>query len=98
MDPSPRPAAAEQLECVLRLPLPDPASTRVAMTVMKVEPAVPGTTKQVQLCPEDLSRCTLEIVLRSDTMRSLRAAVGAALEQAKLTVRTMRLYPPLPAA
>lgn len=87
------------LECTLRLPLPDAASAAVLATVLAAEPAVEGTTKTVEVWwAGDASGCTVAVTIACSAglMRPLRSAIGATLEQAKLSVRTMRVYPPLP--
>ncbi|KAG8339024.1 putative Transcription factor Pcc1 [Trypanosoma vivax] len=81
------------LQCVLRLPLPDAEAASIAIQVLRVEPPVPGTMKEVQLWTDDSTRSTLHIRLCAVQERSMRAAVGALLEQVKLVLRTMDAFP-----
>lgn len=82
------------MECSLRLPLPDTASASVLWTVLHTDASINGTVKQVYWWSEDPSRRTVGVTIQANTKRDLRSAVGAALEQAKLVVRTLRVYPP----
>ncbi|CCW60542.1 unnamed protein product [Phytomonas sp. EM1] len=81
-------------ECTIRLPTPDSVSANILFTILKYEQSLSGITKQVDLCQNDTTSSTVVIVLQGATMRSLRVAVNSTLEQAKLVLRTMRLYPP----
>ncbi|RNE98949.1 uncharacterized protein Tco025E_09114 [Trypanosoma conorhini] len=83
----------EALECVLRLPLQNAESAHIMMQVLRVEPPVPGTSKEVQLWADDSTRSTVYVKLEASKERSLRAAVGALLEQSKLILRTMDAFP-----
>lgn len=82
------------MECSLRLPLPDAASASVLWNVLKTDPAIVGTIKQVYWWSEDASQRTVGVTIQATSKRDLRSAVGAVLEQAKLVVRTLRVYPP----
>ncbi|KPI82715.1 hypothetical protein ABL78_8272 [Leptomonas seymouri] len=82
------------IECSLRLPLPDAASASVLWKVLKTDPAVVGTVKQVYWWSEDPSQQTVGVTIQANSKRDLRSAVGSVLEQAKLVVRTLRVYPP----
>ncbi|CCW67584.1 unnamed protein product [Phytomonas sp. Hart1] len=81
-------------ECTIRLPTPDSASANILLTILKYEQGLSGITKEVDVWRNDATLSTVLIVLRGATIRSLRAAVSSTLEQAKLVLRTMRLYPP----
>ncbi|ORC93492.1 uncharacterized protein TM35_000013690 [Trypanosoma theileri] len=81
------------LECILRLPLPSAESAHIMMQVLRVETPVAGTTKDVQLWADDTTRSTVYIKVEAVQERSLRAAVGGLLEQAKLILRTMDTFP-----
>ncbi|KEG11636.1 hypothetical protein DQ04_02411010 [Trypanosoma grayi] len=83
----------EPLECVLRLPLPSAESAHILMQVLRVEPPVSGTSKEVQLWADDSTRATVYVKLEAVQERSLRSAVGALLEQVKLILRTMDAFP-----
>lgn len=84
----------DEYECAFRISLPDVHSTRLVLSVIKEEPEIQGTTKFVQLWPEDLTRCTVMITVRAKAMRPLRSAVNSFLEQSKLVIRTIRAFPP----
>ncbi|ESL07867.1 hypothetical protein TRSC58_04440 [Trypanosoma rangeli SC58] len=83
----------ELLECVLRLPLQNAEAALIMMQVLRVEPPVSGTSKEVQLWADDSTRSTIYVKLGAAQERSLRAAVGALLEQSKLILRTMDAFP-----
>lgn len=82
------------IECTLRLPLPDAASASVLWTVLKTDPATANTVKQVYWWSEDPTQRTVGVTMQATSKRDLRSAVGSVLEQAKLVVRTLRVYPP----
>ncbi|KAK7198424.1 Transcription factor Pcc1 [Novymonas esmeraldas] len=82
------------MECSMRLPLPDAASASVLWKVLKTDPAVPGTAKDVFWWSDDPSQRTVAVTVKATSKRDLRSAVGSVLEQAKLVVRTLRVYPP----
>ncbi|KAG5491527.1 hypothetical protein JIQ42_01430 [Leishmania sp. Namibia] len=82
------------MECSLRLPLPDAASASVLWKVLKTDPSLAGTVKEVYWWSEDPSQRTVAVTIQASSKRDLRSAVGSLLEQAKLVVRTLRVYPP----
>ncbi|KPA82109.1 hypothetical protein ABB37_03256 [Leptomonas pyrrhocoris] len=86
--------SAPTIECSLRLPLPDAASASVLWKVLKTDPVITGTVKQVYWWSEDASQRTVSVTIQASSKRDLRSAVGSVLEQAKLVVRTLRVYPP----
>ncbi|KAG5468164.1 hypothetical protein LSCM1_02139 [Leishmania martiniquensis] len=86
------------MECSVRLPLPDAASASVLWRVLKTDPSIAGTLKEVYWWNEDPSQRTVAVTIQAASKRDLRSAVGSLLEQAKLVVRTLRVYPPTTAA
>ncbi|AIN97576.1 hypothetical protein LPMP_200840 [Leishmania panamensis] len=82
------------IECGLRLPLPDTASASVLLKVLKSDPSLTGTSKEVYWWSEDPSQRTVAVTIQAASKRDLRSAIGSLLEQAKLIVRTLRVYPP----
>lgn len=86
------------IECSLRLPLPDTASASVLWRVLKTDPSLAGTVKEVYWWSEDPSQRTVAVTIQASSKRDLRSAVGSLLDQAKLVVRTLRVYPPTTAA
>lgn len=83
--------------CVLRLPLPDAASASVVAAVIASDPPIEGTSRTVQCEPSKVEAGTPAVVtvtVEGSGVRAMRAAIGAVLEQTKLSVRTMRVYPP----
>ncbi|EAN91526.1 hypothetical protein TcCL_NonESM02317 [Trypanosoma cruzi] len=83
----------DTLECVLRLPLRAAEPAQIMIQVLRVEPPVPGTSREVQLWADDSTRSTVYVKIEASQERSLRAAVGALLEQVKLILRTMDAFP-----
>lgn len=86
------------MECSLRFPLPDTASASVLWKVLKTDLAIAGTVKEVRWWSEDPSQRTVAVTVQATSKRDLRSAIGSILEQAKLVVRTLRVYPPTSAA
>ncbi|GET92174.1 hypothetical protein, conserved [Leishmania tarentolae] len=82
------------IECSLRLPLPDTASASVLWKVLKTDPSLAGTVKEVYWWSEDPSQRTVAVTIQAASKRDLRSAIGSLLDQAKLVVRTLRVYPP----
>lgn len=89
--------SGDALECIVRLPLPTAEAAQIIVSVLLVDPGVAGTQKYVQLWQGDTTRRTVLIIVRGNVMRSVRAVVGSILDQAKLSVRTMRSFPSLSA-
>ncbi|KAG5493844.1 hypothetical protein JKF63_01676 [Porcisia hertigi] len=83
------------MECSLRLPLPDTVSASVLWKVLKTDPSLARTSKEVYWWSEDPSQRTVAVTIQAASKRDLRSAVGSILEQAKLVVRTLRVYPPV---
>ncbi|RHW73151.1 Transcription factor Pcc1 [Trypanosoma brucei equiperdum] len=81
------------LQCVLRLPLPNPEVASIMLQVLRVEPPVPGTSREVQLWADDSARSTVFARVCATQERALRAAVAALLEQTKLVLRTLDAFP-----
>lgn len=88
-------AANDVMTCVLRLPLPDKASAAVVTAVIESDPSIEGVSKRVVRQADTAKESsTVEVTLEGSNVRAMRAAIGAVLDHAKLSVRTVRLYPP----